>query len=99
MALGREIELVQRHKAEEDLAVAAASILARDEFVKGLAKLEKQFNMELPKGASSAVDEAAKKFVAEHGAENLPKIAKVHFRTALRAQGLPEPPKTEWRKN
>ena len=43
MALGREIELVQRHKAEEDLAVAAASILARDGFVKGLAKLEKQF--------------------------------------------------------
>jgi len=98
MALGREIELVQRHRAEEDLAVAAASILARDGFVKGLAKLEKQFNMELPKGASSAVDEAAKKFVTEQGAENLPKIAKVHFRTALRAQGLPEPPKKEWRR-
>jgi ribonuclease HIII len=98
MALGREIELVQRHKAEEDLAVAAASILARDEFVKGLAKLEKQFNVELPKGASSAVDEAAKKFVTEKGAENLSKIAKVHFRTALRAQGLPEPPKKEWRR-
>jgi ribonuclease HIII len=98
MSLGREIELVQRHKAEEDLAVAAASILARDEFVKGLAKLEKQFKVELPKGASSAVDEAAKKFVAGQGAENLSKIAKVHFRTAFRAQGLPEPPKTEWRK-
>ena len=98
MSLGREIELVQRHKAEEDLAVAAASILARDGFVKGLTILEKQFNQELPKGASSAVDEAAKKFVAEHGADNLPKIAKVHFRTAFRAQGLPEPPKTEWRK-
>jgi ribonuclease HIII len=98
MALGREIELVQRHKAEEDLAVAAASILARDGFVKGLTKLGKDFNVELPKGASSAVDEAAKKFVAEQGAENLPKVAKVHFRTALRAQGLPEPPKTEWQK-
>ena len=98
MPLGREIELVQRHKAEEDLAVAAASILARDGFVKGLAKLEKQFNVELPKGASSAVDDTAKKFVAEQGAENLPKIAKMHFRTAFRAQGLPEPPKTEWRR-
>jgi ribonuclease HIII len=95
MTLGREIELVQRHKAEEDLAVAAASILARDGFVNGLTKLEKQFNLELPKGASSAVDEAAKKFVTEHGADNLSKIAKVHFRTAFRAQGLPEPPKTE----
>ncbi len=99
MSLGREIELVQRHRAEEDLAVAAASILARDGFVKGLAKLEKQFNVELPKGASTAVDEAAKKFVAEQGADNLTKIAKVHFRTAFRAQGLPEPPKKEWKRN
>jgi ribonuclease HIII len=99
MSLGREIELVQKHRAEEDLAVAAASILARDGFVKGLVKLEKQFNVELPKGASTFVDEAAKKFVVEQGADNLPKIAKVHFRTAYRAQGLPEPSKKEWRRN
>jgi ribonuclease HIII len=98
MKAGREINLVQRHRAEEDLAVAAASIVARDAFVKGLSRLEKQFEMELPKGASTAVDEAAKKFVTERGAEALGKIAKMHFRTALRAQGLPEPPKTEWRK-
>jgi len=98
MALGREIKLVQRHRAEEDLAVAAASILARDAFVNGLLKLGKQFQVELPKGASTAVDEAAKKFVAEQGADNLPKVAKMHFRTALRAQGLPEPPKVDWQK-
>jgi ribonuclease HIII len=98
MKAGREINLVQRHRAEEDLAVAAASILARDAFLKGLSRLEKQFEMVLPKGASAAVDETAKKFVASQGAENLGKIAKMHFRTALRAQGLPEPPKKEWRK-
>jgi ribonuclease HIII len=98
MALGRDLPLEQRHKAEEDLAVAAASILARDEFVKGLARLEKQFEVKLPKGASAAVDETAKEFVSKHGAENLAKISKMHFRTALRAQGLPEPPKKEWRK-
>ena len=98
MAQGKEIQLVQRHKAEEDIAVAAASILARDGFVKGLAKLEKDFTMKFPKGASAAVDAAAKKFVDERGAGELAKISKLHFRTALRAQGLPEPPKTEWRK-
>ena len=86
------------HRAGEDLSVAAASILARDEFVKGLAKLEKQFEVELPKGASAAADAAAKKFVEERGAGELVKISKLHFRTALRAQGLPEPPKTDWRK-
>jgi ribonuclease HIII len=98
MTLGKGFQLVQRHKAEEDLAVAAASILARDEFVKGMAKLEKEFEVKLPKGASAAVDATAKKFVEEHGTDELAKIAKMHFRTALRAQGLPEPPKKEWRK-
>ena len=98
MAQGRELLLVQLHKAEEDIAVAAASILARDEFVKGLAKLGKQFEVELPKGAGTNVDAAAKKFVEERGAGELAKISKMHFRTALRAQDLPEPQKTEWRK-
>jgi ribonuclease HIII len=98
MPLGREIELVQKHKAEEDLAVAAASILARHEFVTRLAALGKQFEMELPRGASAAVDKSAKEFIAKHGVDNLPKVAKMHFRTALRAQGLPEPPKAEWRR-
>jgi ribonuclease HIII len=99
MALGREIELVQKHRAEEDLAVAAASILARHEFVTRLGALEKQFEIKLPRGASAAVDAAAKEFIAKHGVGNLPKVAKMHFRTALRAQGLPEPPKTEWRRS
>jgi ribonuclease HIII len=98
MVQGKEIQLVQRHKAEEDIAVAAASILARDEFVKGLAKLEKQYGLEFPKGAGVNVDKVAKEFVESRGAGELAKVSKMHFRTALRAQGLPEPPKTEWRK-
>jgi ribonuclease HIII len=97
MPLGRSVELVQRHKAEEDLAVAAASILARNEFVVRLRELSKEYEMEFPKGASAAVDAAAKEFVARRGAEALGKVGKMHFRTALRAQGLPEPPKREWK--
>lgn len=97
MPLGRGVELIQKHRAEEDLAVAAASILARNEFVTRLAALEKRFAMSFPKGASAAVDAAAKEFISKHGVENLSSVAKMHFRTALRAQGLPEPPKTEWK--
>lgn len=89
MSLGRDLELVQRHKAEEDLAVAAASILARDEFVKRLAALGKEYGMDLPKGAGPNVDSAAKEFIPKHGVAALAKVAKMHFRTALRAQGLP----------
>lgn len=98
MALGRELELVQRHKAEEDLAVAAASILARDEFVSRLSRLGKEFGLLLPKGASTAVENAARDFIAQHSAGKLGKVAKMHFRTALRVQGLPEPPKVEWKR-
>ena len=98
MSLGREIELVQKHRAEADLAVAAASILARNEFVTRLGAMEKQYGMLLPKGASAAVDAAAKEFVSRFGAESLPKVAKMHFRTSFRARGLPEPPKVKWRR-
>ena len=96
MKLGRSIELVQRHKAEEDLAVAAASILARNEFVTRLRGLGQTIRNHFPKGASAAVDAAAKEFVVKHGAEKLNEVAKTHFRTALRAQGLPEPPRKAW---
>ena len=98
MDLGREIELVQKHKAEADLAVAAASILARDGFVKKLSAIGKPFEMEFPKGASAAVDKAAREFVAKWGADELDTVSKAHFRTSYRAKGLPEPPKTAWKK-
>jgi ribonuclease HIII len=98
MALGREIELVQRHKAESDLAVAAASILARNEFVTRLQKLGQQYGVKFPKGAGKEVDVVAKEFFEKHGAAEMAKVAKMHFRTSLRAQGLPEPEKKEWRK-
>ena len=49
MELGRELELIQRHKAE-DLAVAGASILARDVFVQKMAELSEKSGVLLPKG-------------------------------------------------
>jgi ribonuclease HIII len=84
MTAGRAIELVQRHKAESDIAVAAASILARHEFVSRLGRLEKEFGLRLPKGASGVVEEAARGFVQQHGANRLPSVAKMHFVTAQR---------------
>jgi ribonuclease HIII len=98
MPLGRSIELVQRHKAEEDLAVAAASILARNEFVTRLRDLGLKHGTVFPKGGGANVDVVAKEFVAKRGAAALNEVAKTHFRTALRAQGLPEPPKKAWKR-
>lgn len=74
------IDLEQRTKAESDLAVAAASILARAAFLEGLESLRQKFNLHLPKGASNIV-EAGKIAVSQHGAEILSLIAKTHFKS------------------
>lgn len=95
LPLGRTLELVQRHRAEEDAAVAAASILARDEFVTRMDQLGRSFGMTLPKGAAPQVEAAGKLFVQKHGPDALPKVAKMHFRTSYRVLGLPEPPKVD----
>lgn len=84
---GRSIELRSMVRAESDIAVAAASILARAEFLRRLKKLGEEFGIELPKGASSLVIDAGKRFVAKHGQAELPKVAKMHFKTAQTVTG------------
>jgi len=76
-----EIELTQRHRGEEDVVVAAASILARQTFVEGLDKLGVEYGIPLPKGASQAVIKAGKLFVIKWGLSILPCVAKMHFKT------------------
>jgi ribonuclease HIII len=78
---GRTIVLEQRTKAESDLAVAAASILARAEFLLRLKRLSGEVGTTLPKGASSAVELAAKMIIKKHGRERLESVAKMHFKT------------------
>lgn len=95
MREGRSIELVQRHKAEEDVSVAAASILARDEFVQRLQRMGKDLGVTLPKGASAAVIAAARELVAKHGADVLNQAAKCHFRTTQQVLGTGGAPGTD----
>lgn len=76
-----EVNLTQRHRAEEDLVVAAASILARDAFLEGLSALGQEFGIKLPKGASKLTIEAGRDFVRRHGRELLGNVAKLHFKT------------------
>jgi ribonuclease HIII len=78
---GRKIVLEQRTKAESDLAVAAASILARAEFLLRLKRLSSEVGTTLPKGASPAVELAAKMIIKKHGQERLDSVAKLHFKT------------------
>jgi ribonuclease HIII len=78
---GRRIVLEQRTKAESDVAVAAASILARAEFLLRLKRLSAEVGTTLPKGASPSVALAAKMIVKKHGRERLDSVAKLHFKT------------------
>jgi ribonuclease HIII len=98
MGLGRELQLVQRHKAESDVAVAAASILAREAFIGRLALLGKKLAIELPRGASKEVETVAGLVFAKHGEVELAAVAKMHFRTSYRVRGLPEPVAKEWKR-
>ena len=82
MERGRKISLDQHVRAESDVAVAAASILARDGFLRGMAKLHQLCGTELPKGAGPQVKVTGKELIKTHGAEILNRCAKMHFKTA-----------------
>lgn len=89
MEKGKEITLEQRVHAEDDLAVAAASILARAEFVRRLKKISQEIGYQLPKGASREVEKAGKFLVEREGEEILKKVAKFHFKTTRTILGNP----------
>ncbi|MCZ6679263.1 MAG: ribonuclease HIII [Candidatus Poribacteria bacterium] len=84
-----QIELVQVPKAESDIAVAAASILARETFLRRLDQLSQRYRIQLPKGASQVI-EVGKRFVEAHGAEALRHVAKLHFKTTADVLGAQE---------
>jgi len=102
----KEFELRMRTKAEEDPVVAAASVVARAEFVRQMRALSDRLGEPLQKGAGSGVKTQATAIIARLGARALGDFAKLHFRTAyevVAAAGkldelpLPEPKaKMEW---
>ena len=98
---GRNILLEQRPRAESDIGVAAASILAREAFINWLERKGKELGLRLERGVSVGVKEAAKKLLETNGPEALRDVAKVHFRTAHEV--APEyyaapPPPGDWRR-
>jgi len=98
---GQKIRLEQRTKAESDLAVAAASILAREAFIDWLESRGKSLGVKLGRGVSADVKEVAKQVTANGGPEALRKVAKLHFRTAHEvapAHFAAPAPRRPWRK-
>ncbi len=81
------LTLEQRTKGESDIAVAAASILARERFIDWMDKTSEACGVRLPLGASDAVIHAARQLVDRYGADALGKAAKLHFRTTAEVLG------------
>jgi len=79
---GVSLVLEQKIRGEADIAVAAASLLARERFIDWLRDASTSSTVVLPLGASALVKDAARLFIATHGAESLGKVAKLHFKTA-----------------
>ncbi|MCI7644568.1 MAG: ribonuclease HIII [Lentisphaeria bacterium] len=77
---GRQIKMEQRTKAESDVAVAAASILARGRFVREMAQLAERYGMEFPKGGGGGVNAAGLELLAKYGEAEFVKFAKLHFK-------------------
>jgi ribonuclease HIII len=75
------VSLTQRHRAESDPVVAAASILARGAFLVGMQRLSEEFDLQIPKGASPAVKRVGKLLVKKYGPQILEQTAKLHFKT------------------
>ena len=79
---GQQLKIVQVHRAESScVAVAAASIIARERFVTQLNQLGKEYGVRLPKGASDKVVLVARQLVEKNGESIIKKVAKTHFKT------------------
>lgn len=77
-----KFDLRMRTKAEEDPVVAAASIVARAVFLERLEKLSEEAGGTLPKGSGPQAKERAREIVRKLGPDQLPRFAKMHFKTA-----------------
>ena len=88
MSRGRAVKLEQMVRAESDIAVAAASILARDAFIRGMKKLSETAGTELPRGAGAGVLKKAKEIFAAGGADKLASLVKTHFKCWQEVTGI-----------
>lgn len=75
-----QLKVVQFHKGESDIAVAAASVLARYHFLKFWQEMELKYSFAFPKGASEVLD-SGKEFIQKFGQQELKNVAKVSFKT------------------
>ena len=83
----REIQIDQQTKAESDIAVAAASILARDKFVRWMESRGKALGIVLPKGFRQRSNPLPARSSKKEVVTLCGTVAKMHFRTSAEVLG------------
>ena len=79
-AFAPEMQVWQRPRAEEDIAVAAASVLARAAFLQTIQDMGREAGIgKIPKGGGEAATNAARRLVQKKGTEVLENFVKLHF--------------------
>lgn len=69
---------------DKHLAVACASLISRYIFIQEFDKLCKEIGINIPKGASEAVDKAGIEIVKKYGFDKLKDIAKLNFKNTIK---------------
>ena len=80
------VRLEVRHRAEDDAAVAAASVVARARQLAEMDRLTERVGFELPKGATHVLD-AGRRVFGERGRVGLEEVAKISFRITEQIMG------------
>lgn len=84
------LKVVEIPRAEAVPAVAAASVLARESFLRQMEELRDAWACKLPLGSGAPVPPALRGFLKLHGRASLGEVAKLHFANVQKiADGLP----------
>lgn len=83
----QKIKLLQTPKGERDIAVAAASIIARGTLINEFKKMSIDTGIDIPFGAGKNVDNAAKKLLNNILMEQMSKYIKINFANTKKIKG------------
>ncbi len=76
-----DMQIIERPDGEQDLAVAAASIIARYQLLQSFQTMNRFYKLKFPMGAGNSVKEAGKAYISQYKKERLVEVAKLHFKT------------------
>jgi len=76
-----EMQIIERPDGEQDLAVAAASIIARYQLLQSFQTMNRFYKIKFPMGAGSGVKTTGKAFIEQYEKKRLGEVAKLHFKT------------------